>query len=161
VLFAVSFTAGSFGFASSYFPEYAKARFAAAIIFKMLGEKSKIDSLSTEGMKPVRTSHHRAMMFQALTGQVKFASVKFAYPQRPGIPVLRGLKFNLTPGKTLALVGQSGCGKSTVVSLLERFYDPIDGTIVSQCNRVTRCFRNWTTPTCDSSIPFICDRTLP
>lgn len=56
--------------------------------------------------------------------------MKFKYPSRPNVRVLRGLNFTVEPGKTLAIVGESGCGKSTVVSLLERFYDPSSGIIV-------------------------------
>jgi len=56
--------------------------------------------------------------------------VHFTYPSRPNVPVLQGLSFNVESGKTLALVGSSGCGKSTVVSLLERLYDPNDGLLV-------------------------------
>lgn len=59
-----------------------------------------------------------------------FKDVRFKYPSRPDTRVLRGLNFTVEPGKTLALVGESGCGKSTVVSLLERFYDPSKGVIV-------------------------------
>lgn len=61
VLFAISFTAGTLGFASAYFPEYAKAKFAAAIIFKMLKEEPKIDSMKTDGTKPVINSVHYQM----------------------------------------------------------------------------------------------------
>lgn len=68
---------------------------------------------------------------QDLQGNVEFKSVQFVYPTRPNVRVLRGLSFKIEAGKTLALVGESGCGKSTVISLLERFYDPIGGTIVS------------------------------
>ena len=56
--------------------------------------------------------------------------VHFTYPSRPNIPVLQGLSFSVECGKTLALVGASGCGKSTVVSLLGRLYDPDDGLLV-------------------------------
>lgn len=55
----------------------------------------------------------------------------FSYPTRPNVKVLKGLSFTVTEGKTLALVGESGCGKSTIISLLERFYNPIAGEIVS------------------------------
>lgn len=53
VIFAIAMSAGSVGFASAYFPEYAKAKLAAGIIFKMLDEKSEIDNFSEDGGKPV------------------------------------------------------------------------------------------------------------
>ena len=56
--------------------------------------------------------------------------VYFTYPSRPNTAVLQGLSFTIQTGKTLALIGASGCGKSTVVSLLERLYDPDDGLLV-------------------------------
>ncbi|KAE8135087.1 P-loop containing nucleoside triphosphate hydrolase protein [Aspergillus pseudotamarii] len=55
--------------------------------------------------------------------------VKFSYPRRPEIPVLKGLDLSVTKGQFIALVGSSGCGKSTVIALLERFYDPSAGSI--------------------------------
>lgn len=60
-----------------------------------------------------------------------FNEVVFNYPTRPDIPVLQGLSLEVKKGQTLALVGSSGCGKSTVVQLLERFYDPLAGSVVS------------------------------
>uniref|UniRef100_A0A452HWX5 ABC transporter domain-containing protein n=1 Tax=Gopherus agassizii TaxID=38772 RepID=A0A452HWX5_9SAUR len=60
-----------------------------------------------------------------------FKKVMFNYPTRPDVQVLQGLNINVEKGQTLALVGSSGCGKSTVVQLLERFYDPLDGELVS------------------------------
>lgn len=62
---------------------------------------------------------------------MEFRRVQFVYPTRPDIPVLRRLTFKIEAGKTLALVGESGCGKSTVISLIERFHDPVSGVIVS------------------------------
>uniref|UniRef100_A0A7I4YQI2 p-glycoprotein 9a n=4 Tax=Haemonchus TaxID=6288 RepID=A0A7I4YQI2_HAECO len=117
VLFAISFTAGSMGFASSYFPEYIKATFAAGIIFHMLEEEPRIDGMTNNGKKP------------KITGAVKLNKVYFKYPERPDVPILQGLDINVKPGETLALVGPSGCGKSTVISLLERLYDALDGSV--------------------------------
>ena len=57
--------------------------------------------------------------------------VHFSYESRPDVPVLRGLNLLGKPTKRVALVGSSGCGKSTVMQLIERFYDPISGNVVS------------------------------
>ena len=66
-----------------------------------------------------------------MEGSIQLRSVKFRYPTRPDVKVLRGFTLDVKPGQKLALVGSSGCGKSTVISLLERFYDTEDGEVVS------------------------------
>ena len=63
-------------------------------------------------------------LLHKVLGNVEVKNVKFTYPSRPDVTVLKGLSVDVQQGKTLALVGPSGCGKSTVVSLIERFYDP-------------------------------------
>lgn len=63
-------------------------------------------------------------------GRVVFEEVSFAYPTRPEQKVLHGLSIELQPGKTTALVGASGSGKSTSVQLIFRYYDPLEGTIL-------------------------------
>jgi len=60
---------------------------------------------------------------------VRFESVSFHYPSRPGIPALREFDLSIAPGETVALVGSSGAGKSTVFQLLLRYYDPQAGSI--------------------------------
>ncbi|RSL69190.1 hypothetical protein CEP54_002456 [Fusarium duplospermum] len=55
--------------------------------------------------------------------------VRFSYPLRPSIPVLRGINLSIKKGQFVAFVGASGCGKSTMIALLERFYDPSTGSI--------------------------------
>jgi ABC-type multidrug transport system fused ATPase/permease subunit len=66
---------------------------------------------------------------RALRGEVKFESVAFSYPQRPDIEVLNGLSFTANPGQTIALVGSSGAGKSTISSLLLHYYSVSLGSI--------------------------------
>ena len=56
--------------------------------------------------------------------------MRFRYPTRQDVKVLRGLSLSVQKGQKLALVGSSGCGKSTVISLLERFYDALEGEVV-------------------------------
>nr|KAF6417736.1 ATP binding cassette subfamily B member 8 [Rousettus aegyptiacus] len=66
---------------------------------------------------------------ELLRGAITFHNVSFSYPSRPGLQVLEDFTLTLPPGKIVALVGQSGGGKTTVASLLERFYDPTAGTV--------------------------------
>jgi ATP-binding cassette subfamily B protein len=62
-------------------------------------------------------------------GAVEFKDVSFEYPGRPNAPVLNHVSFHVAPGEKLALVGPSGAGKSTVFQLIQRFYDPVAGTV--------------------------------
>ncbi len=64
-----------------------------------------------------------------LKGEIRFENVSFTYPNRPDQVVLRNFSLTLKPGQTVALVGASGSGKSTVAALLERFYEPSSGKI--------------------------------
>ena len=63
-------------------------------------------------------------------GHIEFKNVTFSYPSLPNVAVLRNVSFEIKPGEKVALVGQSGCGKSTVVNLIERFFDVTEGTIL-------------------------------
>lgn len=78
----------------------------------------EIDATSDAGQKP-----------KDIQGAISFENVHFNYPTRPADPVLKGLSVELEAGKIAAFCGPSGGGKSTVMSLIERFYDPLDGNV--------------------------------
>uniref|UniRef100_A0A8C4WTK2 ATP-binding cassette sub-family B member 5 n=1 Tax=Gopherus evgoodei TaxID=1825980 RepID=A0A8C4WTK2_9SAUR len=119
VFSAIVFGALALGQTSSFTPDYAKAKISAAHLFMLFERAPLIDSYSEEGLKP-----------NIFGGNIAFKKVMFNYPTRPDVQVLQGLNINVEKGQTLALVGSSGCGKSTVVQLLERFYDPLDGELL-------------------------------
>jgi ABC-type multidrug transport system fused ATPase/permease subunit len=63
-------------------------------------------------------------------GEIEFRDVWFRYPTRKNDWILKGLNLKILPNETVALVGESGCGKSTIVSLILRFYEVNDGSIL-------------------------------
>ena len=80
------------------------------------------------------------MLQSEIKGDIQFSGVEFSYPSRPKLPILQGLSIDILHGQTVAFVGASGCGKSTSVSLLERFYTFASGSLVSSLSFVYICF---------------------
>jgi len=64
-----------------------------------------------------------------LTGKIEFKNVNFTYPSRQEVEVLKDFNCVFEAGKTTALVGFSGSGKSTIIQMIERFYDPCSGSV--------------------------------
>ncbi|XP_061441602.1 ATP-dependent translocase ABCB1 isoform X2 [Rhineura floridana] len=118
VFFAVLIGAFSVGQASPNLEAFANARGAAYAIFNIIDNEPQIDSFSETGYKP-----------DQIKGNLHFRNVHFNYPSRPDVEVLKGLNLKVNSGQTVALVGSSGCGKSTTVQLIQRFYDPMKGMI--------------------------------
>jgi ATP-binding cassette subfamily B (MDR/TAP) protein 1 len=95
-----------------------KARDSAISIFSIIDRKSRIDSSSDEGA-----------IMENVTGSIDFNNVSFKYPSRPDVQIFSDFTLHIPSQKTIALVGESGSGKSTIIALLERFYDPDSGNI--------------------------------
>jgi ATP-binding cassette subfamily B (MDR/TAP) protein 1 len=93
-------------------------RGAAAKLYQTIDRVPDIDSANPDGHKP-----------KTVDGEITLEDVKFSYPSRPNVQVVNGLSITFRAGKTAALVGASGSGKSTIVSLVERFYDPTFGAV--------------------------------
>uniref|UniRef100_A0A4X1SXS3 ATP binding cassette subfamily B member 1 n=1 Tax=Sus scrofa TaxID=9823 RepID=A0A4X1SXS3_PIG len=132
VFSAIVFGAMAVGQVSSFAPDYAKAKVSASHVIMIIEKTPQIDSYSTVGLKP-----------NTVEGNLTFNEVMFNYPTRPDIPVLQGLSLEVKKGQTLALVGSSGCGKSTVVQLLERFYDPLAGKVLIDGREIKELNVQW------------------
>ncbi|RCN52949.1 hypothetical protein ANCCAN_00944, partial [Ancylostoma caninum] len=103
-------------FASAAFGDFVRSHFAAQALYSIIDSCEKVEG----GETPV------------IEGSVRVQKVDFSYPSRPDVKVARNLNLIAQNGQAVALVGASGCGKSTVIQLLERFYDPDSGNIVSK-----------------------------
>lgn len=77
--------------------------------------------------KPTINADFGGMTSEVIDGNINIRDVHFAYPSRQDKLVLQGFTLSIPAGKVVALVGSSGCGKSTIISLLMRFYDPMRG----------------------------------
>ncbi|KAK9491115.1 P-loop containing nucleoside triphosphate hydrolase protein [Lipomyces doorenjongii] len=119
VFLSIIFGAETAGVVFSFAPDVGKAVQAAKSIKMLLERVPDIDSWSEEGKVP-----------QNVQGDIEFVDVHFRYPTRPEVPVLRGLNMKIQKGQYVALVGASGCGKSTTISLIEEFYQPLAGAVL-------------------------------
>ncbi|PAN33641.1 hypothetical protein PAHAL_6G035500 [Panicum hallii] len=79
---------------------------------------------------PAISYESNGKILENIKGDIEMREVHFAYPSREDKPVLQGFSLAIHAGNIVALVGSSGCGKSTVISLVQRFYDPITGTVL-------------------------------
>lgn len=104
--------------AGSTTSDLSKGTSALESIFMILKKESKMNPNDLQGIKP-----------QKVEGDIEFKEVDFVYPTRPKQIVLKNVNLKIDAGRIAALVGQSGSGKSTIIRLIERFYDPSKGFV--------------------------------
>ncbi|KAJ2475723.1 hypothetical protein IWW47_006451, partial [Coemansia sp. RSA 2052] len=118
-LMATMFASMSIGMLAQISPMISKGAVASRGIFQTLDRQSQIDGIDTTGSDAS----------EKFEGNVKFEDVKFSYPLRPDTKILKGISFDALQGKSVALVGASGSGKSTSILLAQRLYDALSGTV--------------------------------
>ncbi|ERL93338.1 hypothetical protein D910_10631 [Dendroctonus ponderosae] len=118
VFFSVMTGSMNFGVASPFIEAFATAKAAGGKIFHTIDTSPTINQSKNSGAK-----------LDQVRGNIKLQNVKFQYPSRKDVPILQGIDLEIQAGDTVALVGSSGCGKSTVLQLVQRFYDPLQGQV--------------------------------
>jgi ATP-binding cassette, subfamily B (MDR/TAP), member 1 len=108
----------SVGAVFSFAPDMSKATNAARELKTLFDRTPSIDTVAPSGVR-----------IRKCDGMLEMKDVTFRYPSRLENVVLDRFTMNVSPGRFVALVGASGCGKSTVISLLERFFDPVAGKV--------------------------------
>ena len=123
------------GVATSLMPDFAKARAAAASIFTLIDRKPAINNWeSDEGAK---------LASESFRSNIELKSVEFTYPSRPNAKILNQLSLDIKQGQRVAFVGSSGCGKSTITQLLERFYDADQGSVELDGHNIRELNLHW------------------
>jgi len=117
-IFCMFMLGAGLGQAANGATDSAKAADAADRVFEIVDRPSKIDWTTEQGQT-----------IKQVLGSISIKNVFFAYPSRPDQRVCNGYNLEIAAGTTVALVGSSGSGKSTIIQLVERFYDPDSGSV--------------------------------
>jgi len=120
VFFAVVMMGFGIGQSVAMAPDVAKASVGISNVFRVIDRESKIDASNKGGIREEGV----------LSNDIVFKDVVFTYPSRPEVQIYNQMNLTIEGGKTVALVGSSGSGKSTAIALAERFYDPDSGSVL-------------------------------
>ncbi|KAF8008245.1 hypothetical protein BT93_K2039 [Corymbia citriodora subsp. variegata] len=132
VFLALTNAATAITLSSSLTQDSTKARFATASVFEIIDRESKLDPSGESGET-----------LENVKGEIELCHISFKYPSRPDVQIFKDLSLTIHSGKTVALVGESGSGKSTVIALLQRFYDPNSGHITLDGIEIQKLQLKW------------------
>ncbi|CAH2096061.1 unnamed protein product [Euphydryas editha] len=132
VFFGVMMGSANFGISSTLMEVFGVARGAGAQIFNLIDNIPSINPLLNRGVVP-----------SSIEGNIELKNVVFHYPSRPDVPILKGVNISVQRGQSVALVGHSGCGKSTIIQLISRYYDVVDGCVSIDGNDVRNVSVRW------------------
>ena len=139
------------GYSFAFVSDFNKAMVAAARVFQLLDRKPLIDANPSTGLK-----------VNEVQGNVNVKDAEFHYPTRPNIQILKRLQLSIKKGESIALVGESGCGKSTVIQLIQRLYDLENGKIEIEDQNIESLNLPWLRSRLGlvSQEPVLFDRTI-
>ncbi|CAF5005143.1 unnamed protein product, partial [Rotaria sp. Silwood1] len=114
-----------------FIQSFSEARGAASSVFRLINEGNDVNINENDIWNENTESMYN------ITGDIEFDNVNFMYPSRKDVPVLHNLSLIARAGQTTALVGSSGCGKSTCISMFLRYYEPSSGRITIDGRPIT------------------------
>ncbi|XP_073159064.1 ABC transporter B family member 20-like isoform X2 [Henckelia pumila] len=129
-LFAVILSGLGLNQAATNFYSFEQGRIAAYRLFEMISRSSS-------------TVNHDGLTLASVQGNIEFRNVYFSYLSRPEIPILSGFYLNVPAKKAVALVGRNGSGKSSIIPLMERFYDPTLGEVLLDGENIKNLKLEW------------------
>jgi ABC-type multidrug transport system fused ATPase/permease subunit len=127
-LFYTAFIGGSVGGLGDMYAQLQKTMGASERVLEILDEDSEVNLDQTTNLRTLPASVALGIDFEHIT---------FSYPSRPDIQVLKDVSISIKPGEKIALVGPSGTGKSTIVQLLMRYYEPSSGQVLVNNQNIT------------------------
>nr|ASM90212.1 multidrug resistance 6 [Sesuvium portulacastrum] len=129
-LFAVILSGLGLNQAATNFYSFEQGRIAAYRLFEMISRSSS-------------TTNHDGITLASVQGNIEFRNVYFSYLSRPEIPILSGFYLTVPAKKAVALVGRNGSGKSSIIPLMERFYDPTLGEVLLDGENIKSLELEW------------------
>lgn len=129
-LFAVILSGLGLNQAATNFYSFEQGRIAAYRLFEMISRSSS-------------TVNHDGLTLASVQGNIEFRNVYFSYLSRPEIPILSGFYLSVPAKKAVALVGRNGSGKSSIIPLMERFYDPTLGEVLLDGENIKNLKLEW------------------